>query len=333
MNKKSILAFLLVLALFAGCMTAAYADGQEGSTPDNPVKLDYHDMDASVYDGVWVSTGLGFDVYLPADWELVEITKEQADAGLAFMAGEKGGGANMTVTLSGTPANYSIEQLGKELAASVTTAMYADLNGLDAVIFENDDTKVTGYCMLTVDNDLITGVMSAPSDDQYDAYTPWLKNMLMSVSPTLPELNWETVKADAAEIDPDGAFVTLKDIGVKLWVSSVLYQEELTKEDRDEGYAAYFEDAAQECGLAVVYFDDLTLDAYYKEIEDYENCDELEKGLVNGYNAFTYDDTEYDTTSVVISAGKDCIEFIFWPASNEGFNALAMYMAASIQEA
>lgn len=334
MNKKSVLAFLLVLALVAGCMSAAaYADGEEGSTPDNPVYLDYHDMDPSVYDGVWMSTGLGFDVYLPEDWVLVEITKEQADAGLVFMAGEEGGGANMSVTLTPTPAGYGMEQLGQELAASATTAMYANLNGLGAVVFENDDTKVTGYCMLTEDNDLITGVMSAPSDDQYDAYTPWLKNMLLSVSPTVPSLNWEDFKADAEKADPNGAFVTLKDLGVKLWVSSVLKQQELTQEDRDEGYAAYFEDASQTYGLAVIYYKDLTLDAYYEEVEGYSNCAELEKGLVNGYSAFTYDDTEYDTTSVAFSGGEDCVEFVFWPASDEDYNALAMLMAASIQEA
>ena len=211
--------------------------------------------------------------------------------------------------------------------------MYADLNGLPAVIFENDNTKVTGYSMLTGDNGLITGVMSAASDDQYDAYAPWLKNMLLSVSPSTPELNWETYEADAKEVDPDGAFVTLQEIGVKLWVSAILREMELTDEDKKDGCVAYFADAAEKTGLAVYYYDDLTVDEYYKEIEGYSNCSGLEKGLVNGYKAFTYDNTEYDTTSVVISAGKDCMEFSFWPASDKNFSILATYMAASIQEA
>ena len=334
MKTKNVLALILALILAAGCMAVpAYAAGQEGSTPDNPVKMDYHDIDTSVYSGAWVSTGLGFDVYLPEDWVIVELTKEQKDAGLAFQAGENGGGANMSVTLTPTPAGYGYEQLGQELAASATTAMYADLNGLPAVIFENDNTKVTGYSMLTGDNGLITGVMSAPSDDQYDAYAPWLKNMLLSVSPSTPELNWETYEADAKEVDPDGAFVTLQEVGIKLWVSAILREMELTAEDKKDGCVAYFADAAEETGLAVYYYDDLTMDEYYKEIEGYSNCSGLEKGLVNGYKAFTYDNTEYDTTSVVISAGKDCMEFSFWPASDKNFSILATYMAASIQEA
>ena len=149
MKTKNVLALILALVLAAGCMAVpAYAAGQEGSTPDNPVKMDYHDIDTSVYNGVWVSTGLGFDVYLPEDWVIVELTKEQKDAGLAFQAGENGGGANMSVTLTPTPAGYGYEQLGQELAASATTAMYAALNGLPAVIFENDNTKETGYRMI-----------------------------------------------------------------------------------------------------------------------------------------------------------------------------------------
>ncbi len=82
MNKKSILAVVLVLTLLAGLMTtAAYADGESA---DAPIKMDYHDMDNSVYEGAWVSTGLGFDLYLPVDWILVNIPAEQAAAGLAF---------------------------------------------------------------------------------------------------------------------------------------------------------------------------------------------------------------------------------------------------------
>ena len=78
MKTKNVLALILALVLAAGCMAVpAYAAGQEGSTPDNPVKMDYHDIDTSVYNGVWVSTGLGFDVYLPEDWVIVELTKEQ----------------------------------------------------------------------------------------------------------------------------------------------------------------------------------------------------------------------------------------------------------------
>ena len=331
MSKKSIFAFILVLTLLAGLMTtAAYADGE---TADAPIKMDYHNIDASVYDGAWVDTGLGFDVYLPVDWILVNIPAEQAAAGLAFQAGEEGGGANMTVTLTKTPDGYDLDRLAQELAATTTTAAYADLNGIPGVIFDNMDTMVSGFGMLTDNNGLITGVISAPSDDQYEAYKPFIKNMLLSVSPTMPTLNWKDVEDDAKEIDPDGAFVTIDELQTKLWVSSILQQQELTEEDVEDSCYAYFEDAAQEVGFAVFYYEDCTMDEYAEEIREYDNCTEPKMGAINGYKSFSYTNTEYDSMGVVLSSGKDCMEFVFWPESDENFSVLAALMCASIMDA
>ena len=329
--SKKIFALILVLALAASLITtAAYA---EGETADAPVKLDYHDIDASVYEGAWVTTGLGFDVYLPVDWILVNITEEQAAAGLAFQAGEEGGGANMTVTAMEAPKGYSLDQLGKEMAAAATTALYADLNGIPGVIFDNMETMVSGFSMLTDNGAVITGVVSAPSDDQYEAYSPYIKNMILSVSPSVPELNWEDVEADAKQADANGEFVTFDEIHLKMWVPSVLKEQELTDEDVADGCYGYFEGEDGESGLTVYYYDDLTFEEYAEEIAGYENCTAPEQTLINGYRTFTYKNTEYDTFNVVLAAGKDCMESTFWPASDADFYSLITYMSASIMDA
>ena len=328
MSKKSILAFVLVLTLLAGLMTtAAYADGDSA---DAPIKMDYHDMDSSVYEGAWISTGLGFDMYLPVDWILVNIPAEQAAAGLAFQAGEEGGGANVTVTVAETPKGYDLDQLAQELAATMTTTAYADLNGIPCVVFDNMDTMVSGFGMLTDKNGLITGVISAPSDDQYEAYKPYIKNMLLSVSPTMPTLNWEDVEADAKKADPEGDFVAFDEIHLKMWVPSLLTEQELTDEDTAEGCYGYYADADDVSGFAVYYYDDQTIAEYAEEIEGYDNCTAPEPTMVNGYSTFTYKNTEFDTSSVVLNAGKDCVEITFWPANDEDFSRLTTYMIASI---
>ena len=329
--SKKIIALILVLALAASLITtAAYA---EGETADAPVKLDYHDIDASVYEGAWVTTGLGFDVYLPVDWILVNITEEQAAAGLAFQAGEEGGGANMTVTKMEAPKDYSLDQLAKEMAAATTTALYADLNGIPGVIFDNLEAMVSGFSMLTDNGAVITGVVSAPSDDQYEAYSPYIKNMILSVSPSVPELNWADVEADAKKADANGEFVTFDEINLKMWVPSVLKEQELTDEDIADGCYGYFEGEDEESGLTVYYYDDLTIEEYAEEIAGYENCTAPEQTLINGYRTFTYKNTEYDTFNVVLAAGKDCMESTFWPASDADFSRLITCMSASIMDA
>ena len=148
--RKRLAAVLAAMMVVSAISPAVYAeDATAGTTPDNPVEFSYEDIDETVYDGAWFETGLGFDVYLPEEWEEVDITDEMAEAGLMFMAGEPGGGANIAITAAEIPAEqadtYDIKQLGEELAGTVTTAMYADLSGIPAVIFENEETKVTGF--------------------------------------------------------------------------------------------------------------------------------------------------------------------------------------------
>ena len=273
-------------------------------------------------------------MYLPNDWILVDITAEQAAAGLAFQAGEEGGGANMTVTMMEAPKGYDLDQLAQELAATATTAAYADLNGIPGVIFDNMETMVSGFGILTDNGALITGVVSAPSDDQYDAYSPYIWNMLLSVSPTtVLELNWKDVEADAKKADANGTIVTFDEINLKMWVPSVLKEQELTDEDIADGCYGFYADEADEAGFTLYYYDDMTMDEYAEEIAEYDNCTAPKLALINGYKAFTYTNTEYDTFNAVLNAGKDCVEFSFWPASDENYSDLITYMASSFMDA
>ena len=326
---KKFTAICLVLAMVLCFAAAVYAQGE---TPDNPLVFSYEDMDASVYDGKWLSTGLGFDVYVPMDWVQVLPTDEQSAAGLAYLVGEDGGGANLTVTLTETPSGYSYEQLGQELASSMTAAAYADLNGIQAVVFDNNDTKISGFSTL-LDGTLITGVISAPTDDQYDAYSPYIKNIIMSVSPTeKPILRWENYESSVAEIDPNGRFVNFDEVDVKVWVTSLLEQTELTDELRETGYIGWFEDANQEVFMGVTYinYEGSSLEDYADLIASMDGYSEAEYCLLNGLAAITYQDDETVYVSIPTDTGY-ILEFAFGPTSDEGFYSLAQLMTASIQ--
>jgi opacity protein-like surface antigen len=203
MKKRIAIVTAALMALAAFAAPAAFADETEavaGSTSDNPIVFDYHDIDETVYEGQWWDTGLGFDMYLPADWVDADLTEEMVEAGVVHIYGEDGGGANCTIVCTELPAEaadtYDIDQLGTELAASNTAAMFADLSGIPSVVFANDETCISGFAMLTGDGYMIQGVISAPSDDQYEEYGPVFENITMSISPTVAEAETEAAQTE-----------------------------------------------------------------------------------------------------------------------------------------
>ena len=194
MKKRIAMITAAMMVIAALSAPAAWADETEaavGSTPDNPIPFDFHDVDDTVFEGQWWDTGLGFDICVPADWVDADLTEEMAEAGVVHIYGEDGGGANCTIVSTELPAEaagtYDIETLGTDLAASATTVAFADLSGIPAVIFENDESCVSGFSMLSDDGYLIQGVISAPSDEEYEEYGQIFANIITSISPTLNE--------------------------------------------------------------------------------------------------------------------------------------------------
>lgn len=185
---KKAMAIMLATALtFSATVAPVLADDAEvGTSRDNPIVLTYNDMDPDLYAGAWFDTGIGFEVYLPEEWVEVEVTEENAAAGLLYMAGQDGGGANFTMTYAQVPEGYTEDQLYEELKASMTSAYYCDLNDLPVILFENEESAVSGFS-LVVDDMAYTAVMSAPSDDEYEEFSPVIANAIMSFSVILED--------------------------------------------------------------------------------------------------------------------------------------------------
>ena len=73
-----------------GAMAAETEVTTESSAAD--IVLSYEDMDPNAYEGTWISTGLGFDLYLPSDWDVLEVSDENAKQGIVYQAADSAKG-------------------------------------------------------------------------------------------------------------------------------------------------------------------------------------------------------------------------------------------------
>lgn len=151
----------------------------------------------------------------------------------------------------------------------------------------------------------------------------------------VPEVNWEDVAPSVeAAAEWKGDFVNFDEIAIKMYVPDVLIPSELTEEDKEAGYIGYFTTEDETATASVMYVDveGMSLDEYQEYLEGEEDVDEVEAGIINGIPVVTYSMPENDVACVSIATEKGYIlEFSFYPMSDEGFEAVAQIMMASIQ--
>ena len=145
------------------------------------------------------------------------------------------------------------------------------------------------------------------------------------------DLNWSDVEAQVSEID--ASFVAVEQVGVKIWVPSVLQAQELTAEDIEDDCIAYYETADGTAAFEIDYFDaeGQSLQEYAAAIAE-EGATSIEDVVINGLSGISYDYQDDDESVIAFEteAGK-IIEFAFAPMSDEGFAAIAYMMVSSIQ--
>lgn len=147
------------------------------------------------------------------------------------------------------------------------------------------------------------------------------------------EINWADLEAQSAETVAKGEFVSFEEIAVQMWVPTVLPAVELTDEDLEEGYIAYFMTEDESAAVSVVYVDvdGMTLEEYKEQLVD-AGATDIEDVIINGIPAVSYALEESDTacTAFTTEAGY-ILEVAGSPKSDEGFASILMFMMASIQ--
>ena len=155
------------------------------------------------------------------------------------------------------------------------------------------------------------------------------------------ELNWEDF---AKEIEASeemkaawsGDFVTMDEIAMKLYIPASFEQTELTDEDREAGYIAYFT-MGEDAGIGIQYVDmgGMSLEEYAQVLTE-EYGYECMDAVVNGLPALAYSFTENDRETSVLAFSTEkgyILEIAFAPTNDEGFAAVAAVLMASVQAA
>lgn len=152
---------------------------------------------------------------------------------------------------------------------------------------------------------------------------------------TSNEISWDDVSAAVEEAGWEGDFVTFDEIAIKMFVPDVLQPQELTDEDKEQGYIQYFSTEDETAAVSVMYVDTdgMDLEEYQTYLENESDVSEVEPGVINEIPVLTYTMPETNTACISISTQAGYIlEFAFSPMNDEGFASVAQIMMASIQE-
>ena len=154
------------------------------------------------------------------------------------------------------------------------------------------------------------------------------------------QLNWEEYAAEIeaseeAKATLAGDFVTMEEIALKLYIPAAFEQVELTDEDREAGYIAYFA-MGEDMGIGIQYVDadGMSLEEYAQRLT--EDGIECTNAVVNGLPALAYSFTEDDRETAVLAFSTEkgyILEIAFAPTNDEGFAAVAAVLMASVQAA
>lgn len=154
------------------------------------------------------------------------------------------------------------------------------------------------------------------------------------------QLNWEEYAAEIeaseeAKATLAGDFVTMEEIALKLYIPAAFEQVELTDEDREAGYIAYFA-MGEDMGIGIQYVDadGMSLEEYAQRLT--EDGIECTNAVVNGLPALAYSFTEDDRETAVLAFSTEkgyILEISFVPANDRGFAAVATVVMASVQAA
>jgi len=146
----------------------------------------------------------------------------------------------------------------------------------------------------------------------------------------VPAINWSDAESAAAEIP--GSWYTFEDVALQFWIPDVFQNLEPSEDDPAE-MIGKFEVSDGSAGIYAQYlngYDGLTIDDAVSQLET-NGATEIERCTLNGLDAVSFSIPDVDAGYVVfVTQSGNYVQFIFMPASDEGFASVVQLVTASI---
>ena len=146
-NWKKVMAMLCAAAMVTGSSAPVWAEADAAedteAADDEITELAMDMLDEAAYEGTWLSFEPGFDLYVPSNWDVLEISDEDAADGVMFQAQDPDSeeGVNMVVTATDVGTEYDLDSMAQELDdAGYIDVEKVSINGIYAVSFETEST-------------------------------------------------------------------------------------------------------------------------------------------------------------------------------------------------
>ena len=144
---------LILIAMLALTSTAALA---ESDAPAN-----------AAFEGTWVQFEDGFEVYLPSDWLVVDVTDEMIQSGVFYAVASPDGARNMQVGWTEDAGAEDADTVKAGLESSYTDVEVLNINGIDFVTYTDAQNDSTGIVALGVNGDMFVFNFYPASDEEF----------------------------------------------------------------------------------------------------------------------------------------------------------------------
>ena len=197
-NWKKVMAMLCAAAMVTGSSAPVWAeaDAEDTETADDEItELTMDMLDEAAYEGTWLSFEPGFDLYVPSNWDVLEISDEDAADGVMFQAQDPDSeeGVNMVVTATDVGTEYDLHSMADELATEYEDVEKVCINGLYAVSFETESTY--GIAFLEDAEGMMYNVQIGPKSDDIQ---PIAETLFVSLIKTEDNVENAEAETDAA---------------------------------------------------------------------------------------------------------------------------------------
>ena len=198
-NWKKVMAMLCTAAMVTGFSAPVWAEAdaaEDTETADDEItELTMDMLDEAAYEGTWLSFEPGFDLYVPSNWDVLEISDEDAADGVMFQAQDPDSeeGVNMVVTATDVGTEYDLHSMADELATEYEDVEKVCINGLYAVSFETESTY--GIAFLEDAEGMMYNVQIGPKSDDIQ---PIAETLFVSLIKTEDNVENAEAETDAA---------------------------------------------------------------------------------------------------------------------------------------